>query len=91
MAHFHELSRVWGTGFHGDYRKRKMDELKAKEPTADLWNTAIDMTDAPRFQYVEEALGGRVHAALPAFAVLLGYCVALFAAAYVAFARYDAR
>jgi hypothetical protein len=49
------------------------------------------MTDSPRFRYMEEGLGGRVKAVLPPFAVLLGYCAALFAAAYVAFIRYDAR
>ena len=61
------------------------------DPTADLWETPIDMTDVPRFRYTEEALGGRVKAALPPFAVLLGYCVVLFAAAYVTFIRYDVR
>ncbi|HVP89640.1 MAG TPA: ABC transporter permease subunit [Terriglobales bacterium] len=100
MAHFERLRRAWESAFYGDnpinvpgvdYRSKKVAELKAKDPTADVWNTAIDMTDAPRFRYVEEGLGGRVKAALPPFAVLLGYCVVLFAAAYVAFIRYDAR
>jgi hypothetical protein len=100
IAHFERLRRAWESTFYGDnlvnvpgvdYRSKKVAELKAKDPTADAWNTAIDMSDAPRFQYTEEGLGGRVHAALPPFAVLLGYCVMLFAAAYVAFIRYDAR
>jgi len=100
MAHFERLRQAWESAFYGDnlvnvpgvdYRSKKVAELKAKDPTADAWNTAIDMSDAPRFQYTEEGLGGRVHAALPPFAVLLGYCVVLFAAAYVAFIRYDAR
>jgi ABC-type transport system involved in multi-copper enzyme maturation permease subunit len=90
MLHFGQLSRLWSGAF-GDYAKKKMADLKAKDPTADLWNTPIDMTDSPRFHYTEEALGGRVKAALPPFAVLLGYCVVLFAAAYVSFIRYDAR
>jgi hypothetical protein len=90
MLHVGDLAQLWGHAF-GDYETRKMAEMKAKDPTADLWNTPIDMTDAPRFRYTEEKLGGRVHAALPPFAVLLGYCVVLFAAAYTAFIRYDAR
>ncbi len=91
MLHFGRLKTVWGAAFWGDYMKRKVEELKANDPTADQWNTAIDMTDAPRLRYTEERLGGRVHAVLPPVAVLLGYCIALFAAAYVAFARSDAR
>jgi len=90
MLHFGDLSELWGRAF-GDYAAKKMADMKAKVPTADLWNTAVDMTDAPRFRYTEEGLGGRVKAALPPFAVLLGTCVMLFAAAYVAFIRYDAR
>jgi ABC-type transport system involved in multi-copper enzyme maturation permease subunit len=91
MSHFERLRQAWDDAFRRDYRPKKIEELKAKDPTADLWNTAIDMSDSPRFRYIEEGLGGRVKAALPPFAVLLGYCVVLFAAAYVAFIRYDAR
>jgi ABC-type transport system involved in multi-copper enzyme maturation permease subunit len=91
MVHFGQLANVWGHAFYYEYEPKKMAEMKAKDPTADLWNTAVDMTDAPRLRYVEEGLRGRVNAALPPFAVLLGYCVVLFAAAYVAFIRYDAR
>jgi len=91
MAHFDRLAEVWDHAFYRDYRPKKIKEFKAKYPTADEWNTFIDMTDSPRFQYVEERLGGRVKAALAPFAVLLGYCVVLFAAAYAAFVRYDAR
>jgi hypothetical protein len=49
------------------------------------------MSDAPRFRYTEEGLKGRVRSALPAFAVLLAAGLVLFAAAYVAFIRYDVR
>jgi ABC-type transport system involved in multi-copper enzyme maturation permease subunit len=91
MVHFGSLAEAWTTAFYRDYRTKKLEALKAKDPTADLWNTPIDMTDSPRFLYTEEGLGGRVKATLPPFAVLLGYCVVLFAAAYVSFIRYDAR
>jgi ABC-type transport system involved in multi-copper enzyme maturation permease subunit len=91
MLHFVTLDNIWSDTFYGDYRPKKWAELKAKDPTADLWETPIDMSDAPRFRYVEEGLGGRIHAALPPFAVLLGYCVVLFAASYIAFIRYDVR
>jgi hypothetical protein len=102
QAHFGRLSRLWGQTFYGlgrqgpqgqdsGYRTKKIEELRAKDPTADAWNTPVDMSDAPRFRYMEEGLGGRFRAALPPFAVLLGYGIVLFAAAYVAFIRYDVR
>jgi ABC-type transport system involved in multi-copper enzyme maturation permease subunit len=90
-AHFGELARIWGRAFYRDYQPKKIQELRTKDPTADAWNTPVDMSDAPRFRYTEEGLGGRVRAALPPFAVLLGYGIVLFAAAYVAFTRYDVR
>jgi ABC-type transport system involved in multi-copper enzyme maturation permease subunit len=90
LDHFGRLQAVWNRAF-GDYQTKKMAELKAKDPTADEWNTAVDMTDAPRFRYVEENLGGRIRAVLPPFGVLAGYGILLFAAAYVAFIRYDVR
>jgi len=91
QAHFGRLAELWGQAFYRDYRTRKVEELRAKDPTADAWNTPIDMTDAPRFRYAEEGLGGRVQAALPPLAILLGYGVVLFAAAYVTFIRTDVR
>jgi ABC-type transport system involved in multi-copper enzyme maturation permease subunit len=90
QGHFARLRRAWDRVFW-DYQTKKMAEFKANDPTADEWNTAIDMTDAPRFRYVEESLGGRVRAALPPFGVLFGFGIVLFAAAYVAFIRYDVR
>ncbi len=91
LVHFGELARLWSGSFYRDYQPKKVAEFRAKDPTGDAWNTAIDMSDAPRFRYVEEGLAGRVQAALPPFGVLLGYAVVLFAAAYIAFVRYDVR
>lgn len=91
MVHFGRLAQAWGQAFYRDYRTKKIEELKAKDPTADVWNTPIDMTDSPRFRYTEEGLGGRIGAALGPFAVLAVYVVALFAAAYISFIRYDVR
>ena len=91
LEHFGRLAGLWYKTFYDDYQPKKMEAFLAKDPTGDAWNTAIDMSDAPRFRYVEEGLGGRLDAALPPFGVLLGYCVVLFAGAYVAFIRYDVR
>jgi hypothetical protein len=49
------------------------------------------MSDRPRFVYTEEALGGRVQAAMPGFLLLLGYGLVFFALAYVSFLSYDVR
>jgi ABC-type transport system involved in multi-copper enzyme maturation permease subunit len=91
MLHVGRLAEVWSRVFYGEYRPKKLAEMKAKDPTGDFWNTAVDMTDSPRFRYTEEGLGGRMVAAWGAFAVLAVYIVALFAAAYIAFIRYDVR
>jgi ABC-type transport system involved in multi-copper enzyme maturation permease subunit len=91
IAHFTRLADAWNETFYHVYQKKKIDELKAKNPTADVWNTPVDMADAPRFHYTEEALGGRIKAILPSFAVLIGFCIVLFAAAYAVFIGYDVR
>jgi len=58
QAHFGSLARLWGQAFHRDYRAKKVAEPAGQGPDRDPWNTPIDMTDAPRFRYVEEGLGG---------------------------------
>ena len=90
QAHFARLSDLWG-GIFRDYTRKKIAELQAKDPTADWWNTAVDMSDRPRFEYREEALGERVSAALPGLGLLLGYGLVFFALAYVSFLGYDPR
>ncbi len=91
QAHFALLSQLWSRSFYDDYRPNKVAGMRALDPTVDAWNTAVDMSDAPRFRYVEEGIGGRLRAALPPFAALAGMAALLFAAAYAAFIRYDVR
>jgi ABC-type transport system involved in multi-copper enzyme maturation permease subunit len=89
-AYFGRLSGVWDRAFW-DYARKKLAGLQSKDPTADWWNTAVDMTDRPRFEYREEALGARIAAALPMFGLLAGFGLVFFALAYVSFLRYDVR
>jgi ABC-type transport system involved in multi-copper enzyme maturation permease subunit len=89
-AHFGRVGAVWDQAF-GAYQRRKIADLQAKDPTKDWWNTPVDMSDRPRFVYTEEALGGRVEAAMPGFLLLLGYGLVFFALAYVSFLKYDVR
>jgi len=91
LAHFRTLSATWDRIFYEDYRPKKIEVLRSKDPSMDVWNTAVDMSDAPRFRYTEEGLKGRLRATLPAFAVLFAFGLVLFAAAFVAFIRYDVR
>jgi ABC-type transport system involved in multi-copper enzyme maturation permease subunit len=91
LTHFKALSDAWDRAFYVDYREKKIEALRSKDPSMDVWNTPVDMSDAPRFRYLEEGLKGRVRSALPAFAVLLASVLVLFAAAFVAFIRYDVR
>lgn len=90
QVHFDRLRGLWGRAFR-DYMRQKVAALQAKDPTVDWWNTPVDMSDRPRFEYREEALGGRVEATLPAFLLLLGYGLVFFVLAYVSFLRYDVR
>jgi ABC-type transport system involved in multi-copper enzyme maturation permease subunit len=89
-AYFGRIGGVWDRAFW-DYARKKIAELQAKDPATDWWNTPVDMSDRPRFVYTEEALGGRVQAALPGFLLLLGYGLVFFALAYVSFVKYDVR
>jgi len=89
-AYFERLRRVWDKAF-GEYERKKLVELQAKDPATDWWNTAVDMSDRPRFEFREERLGARVQAALPGFILLLGYGLVFFVLAYVSFLGYDVR
>jgi len=89
-AHFGRVRGVWDRAF-GDYTRQKIADLQAKDPATDWWNTPVDMSDRPRFEFREERLSARVLAALPMFGLLAGFGLALFALAYVSFIRYDVR
>jgi hypothetical protein len=88
--YFGRVRGVWDRAF-GDYSRKKIAELQAKDPTTDWWNTAVDMSDRPRFEYKEEGLGARVVAALPEFVLLIVGGLIFFVLAYVSFLRYDVR
>ena len=89
-AYFEGLGEVWDQAFW-DYARKRIADLQAKDPATDWWNTAIDMSDRPRFEYREERLGERVQAVLPEFVLLLGSGLVFFVLAYVSFLKYDVR
>jgi ABC-type transport system involved in multi-copper enzyme maturation permease subunit len=89
-AYFDRVGGVWDQAFW-DYARKKIAELQAKDPATDWWNTAVDMSDRPRFEFREEQLGARVLATLPEFVVLLAGGLLFFVLAYVSFLGYDVR
>jgi ABC-type transport system involved in multi-copper enzyme maturation permease subunit len=90
QAHFAEAGRLWGRAY-GDYVKAKTADLQKKDPLTDWWNTAVDVSDMPRFQYREEAVGARIAGVLPAMGILAGLGLLAFAAAFGSFVKYDVR
>jgi ABC-type transport system involved in multi-copper enzyme maturation permease subunit len=88
--YFGRLSRVWDNAFW-DYARKKIADLQAKDPATDWWNTAVAMSDRPRFEFREERLGARALATLPEFVVLLVDGLLFFVLAYVSFLKYDVR
>jgi len=90
ISHFKDLSDRWGRSY-GEYARGKTAALQKKDPAVDWWNTAVDVSDMPRFEYKEEALAARFRSALGPLAVLLVMAVGAFAAAYLSFIRTDPR
>lgn len=90
LIHFRRISGEWGRIFR-DYSEKKRALLEKENPAIDSWNTPVDMSDRPIFQYREEALAGRFKWTLPFFAVLIVYNFIFFITAYFSFIKYDVR
>lgn len=90
QAHFRRIARAFWDAY-GAFSRLRMEEMRKTDPTLDLSNTPTDVHDMPRFVYKEEALAGRIKAALIPLVVLLGMAFAAFVAAALSFNRTDAR
>jgi hypothetical protein len=90
MIHFSRIAENWWRAFY-EYEAKKIATLKEKDPTIDIWNTAVDVSDRPRFQYQEEALLDRFNGTLRFFVILLIFNVIFFTAAFFSFIKYDVR
>lgn len=88
--HFKQLSANYD-GIFGDYAKKKMAGLLETDPTVDVWNSPVDVSDMPRFDYTDERLLDRFNGILPFLTVLLIFNILFFFAAFVFFVRYDVR
>jgi ABC-type transport system involved in multi-copper enzyme maturation permease subunit len=90
MNYFHRIYEIWDGAFH-DYGAKKMASLREKDPTIDIWNSPVDVSDRPRFEYHQEALMERLKAAIRFFVILIIFSLALFSAAFFSFIKYDVR
>lgn len=90
LRHFGQTAENWGSAFW-IYARKKMALLKEESPTMDVWNTPVDMSDRPRFQYHQESLIDRFTGTIRFFVVLFICSLILFCAAYVSFIKYDVR
>jgi ABC-type transport system involved in multi-copper enzyme maturation permease subunit len=90
LRYFVHLREIWGQA-RWAYEQSKVAALQKKDPAVDWWNTSVDVSDMPRFQYKEEALAARVEGILWPMAILIFMNLIVFSAAYISFVRYDVR
>lgn len=90
LFHFGRLREIWDQAFEA-YEQSKIATLRKKNPAVDWWNTPVDVSDMPRFQYKEEALAARVKGTLWPFAIMMMMTLVVFVSAYISFVRYDVR
>lgn len=87
---FRQRTQVWGEDFN-DYQRQKLAVLRKDDPSRDWWNTPVDMSDRPKFEYREEALVGRLRWTIPFFGLLVFFNLLFFPIGYFSFIRYDVR
>ena len=90
LRHFGSLREGW-SAVYGEYRGNKISELREKDPTRDVWNSPVDVSDMPRFQFREEPLLDRIKGVLLFFAALFFFNILFFSAAFISFVSYDVR
>ncbi|MFC2160564.1 ABC transporter permease subunit [Acidobacteriota bacterium] len=90
LKHFTRLSDSYDRIF-GDYAKKKMTSLREIDPTIDVYNSPVDVSDMPRFQYTDEQLLDRIGGVLPFLTALIIFNILFFSAAFFSFIRYDVR
>jgi len=90
LRHFGRLRGIWDQAF-GAYERSKIAALQKQNPAVDWWNTPVDVSDMPRFQYREEALPARAKGTVWPFAIMMMMNLVVFSAAYISFVKYDVR
>jgi ABC-type transport system involved in multi-copper enzyme maturation permease subunit len=90
LRHFVHLREIWDQAF-GAYQRNRLAALQKQNPAVDWWNTPVDVSDMPRFQYKEEALAARAKGTVWPFAIMMIMNLIVFSAAYISFVKYDVR
>jgi ABC-type transport system involved in multi-copper enzyme maturation permease subunit len=90
QKHFDALRDGYERAFW-DFAERRMADMKKKDPTVDVYNTPVDVSDRPRFEFREQSLGERFQSVLRPFVLLIGMALAVFFAGVLSFNRYDVR
>lgn len=88
--HFEELRKIWDLAY-GDYVRARTTALQKQDPSVDWWNSPVDVSDMPRFQFKEEALAARIAGTLLPIGILACLALLTFGAAYFSFVKYDVR
>ena len=78
-------------GIFWDYAEKKMASLREIDPTMNVYNSPVDVSDMPRFQYTDERLLDRFEGVLPFLTALIIFNILFFSAAFFSFIRYDVR
>ena len=86
-----EQQEEWGSNTFWPWMTEVQDSLNRVDPTVNWSNSHTDLSGMPDFGYQREPLGSRAEAALPRFAVLMGFGFAFLAFGIVGFNRYDVR
>ena len=89
QRYFQSLVNKYGQNFW-DYLNKVTAEAKKNDPLFDS-NTYIDISDRPRFTYIEEPLVERLSFVIIYWGFLVFFNILFFAGAYVSFLKYDVR
>ncbi|HPH45328.1 MAG TPA: ABC transporter permease subunit, partial [Candidatus Aminicenantes bacterium] len=89
-AHFETIAAAFWDAYE-NYAGPKMEALRKADPTMDVWNTAVDVRDMPRFVYREEPLAGRIKSVLAPLLILCGMALVVFLGAVLSFNWTDVR
>jgi len=90
LSHFDRIVERYWESFR-DYAPKKRAALLEIDPTMDVSNSPVDVSDMPRFQYIDERLLDRIEGVLPFLTALIIFNILFFTAAFFSFVRYDVR
>ena len=89
--HFGRIAEAWWRDY-AEYMRKKTSEMSRVDPTVDIWNTAVDVRDMPRFVFRRKLWATGCPASLSPLGLLFGLTLAVsLVAGVLAFNRADVR